>query len=78
MSADPDDLVTRLRGHEMSMFHDGCADCYATVMDDAADEIVALRERVKIRDEMIVHLREDLRKADALLSDALLLQEDAS
>ena len=58
------DIVERLRTHEVSKHHGGCADCYGTVMDEAADEIERLRaenqtawnkaddERIKAADEI--------------------------
>ena len=37
---------------------------YALVMNNAADEIIALRERLKIRDKQIEQLRADLYNAN--------------
>ena len=43
MTASARDIVERLRDHEISRHHGGCADCYGFVMDDGADEIDRLR-----------------------------------
>jgi hypothetical protein len=50
------DILTTLRqGHR-----DPIADRHYV---EAADEIIALRERIKIRDEVVASLREDLKAA---------------
>ena len=40
------DIVDRLRSNYASPHHGGCQNCYGIVMDDAADEIERLSERV--------------------------------
>jgi hypothetical protein len=37
------DLIERLRAHQSGHSHGSCQDCYANIMDDAADEIEKLR-----------------------------------
>lgn len=60
-----DDLVARLRAASRSPIPS------VLLVSEAADEIIALRERVKIRDEQIADLEDELRHAgDMSFEDA--------
>jgi hypothetical protein len=60
-------LVERLRSHEISPHHGGCADCYGTIMDEAADEI----ERLSAK--WIAETRNNAEMLEALKRCALFL-----
>lgn len=47
------DIVERLRSNYASPHHGGCQNCYGIVMDDAADEIERLSERVLAYKELL-------------------------
>ena len=59
------DLVQRLRDGEGDGLVGGCQGCYHAVMDEAADEIIMLRERTRAQPETINVLRAELTSAFA-------------
>ena len=66
------ELVERLRAHTGSVGVGGCQDCYAWLMDDAADRIEAL--------EKVLHLIADSADLDAFtlqdIADVLAPEQD--
>ena len=48
-------LIERLRAHQSGTPHGSCQDCYANVMEDAADEIERLRKVLQAIHEHLAH-----------------------
>jgi polyhydroxyalkanoate synthesis regulator phasin len=63
------DIVDLLRSHKAGLGHGQCQDCYGSTMDDAADEIVLLRERVREREGRIDALRLEVMDLNGLVNE---------